>query len=71
MKSPIIEMIPARATADGDGVKLLRVFGGQGAERFDPFLMLDEFGSDEISDYIGGFPAHPHRGFGLFSAFVR
>ena len=59
----VIEQIVARSTSDGDGVKLLRVFGGHAPERFDPFLMLDEFGSDEASDYIGGFPPHPHRGF--------
>ena len=43
----IVELIPARPTSDGAGVKLKRVFGGRGLERFDPFLMLDEFGSDE------------------------
>lgn len=59
----VIEVISAKPASDGDGVKLLRVFGGQSPERFDPFLMLDEFGSDEPSDYIGGFPPHPHRGF--------
>lgn len=59
----LIEKITGRAASDGDGVKLTRVFGGQGPERFDPFLMLDEFGSDEAADYIGGFPSHPHRGF--------
>lgn len=52
-----------QATADGAGVRLTRVFGGAGIERFDPFLMLDEFGSDNPDDYIAGFPAHPHRGF--------
>ena len=57
------EIIPAKATSDGDGVRLLRIFGGLGLERFDPFLMLDEFGSPEAADYIGGFPPHPHRGF--------
>lgn len=62
-KRELIETIAGRATSDGDGVKLTRIFGGQGPERFDPFLMLDEFGSDEASDYIGGFPSHPHRGF--------
>ncbi|MEH6386528.1 pirin family protein [Pseudomonas profundi] len=62
-KRELIETIVGRATSDGDGVKLTRIFGGQGAERFDPFLMLDEFGSDEASEYIGGFPSHPHRGF--------
>lgn len=59
----LIEVLTGRAASDGDGVKLTRVFGGQGPERFDPFLMLDEFGSDEAADYIGGFPSHPHRGF--------
>jgi redox-sensitive bicupin YhaK (pirin superfamily) len=59
----VTETIKARPTSDGDGVKLLRVFGGVKPERFDPFLMLDEFGSVEAFDYLGGFPAHPHRGF--------
>ncbi|QKT04832.1 pirin family protein [Ectothiorhodospiraceae bacterium 2226] len=54
-------LLRGRAASDGDGVRLSRVFGpGQG---LDPFLLLDEFGSDEAADYIGGFPAHPHRGF--------
>lgn len=57
------EVIQASPASDGDGVKLLRVFGGQNLDRFDPFLMLDEFGSYEPRDYIGGFPPHPHRGF--------
>ena len=59
----VIEQLTARKASDGDGVKLLRVFGGGNLQRFDPFLMLDEFGSDEAADYIGGFPPHPHRGF--------
>ena len=63
MSRQIVEQIPARPAMDGDGVNLLRVFGGNRPERFDPFLLMDEFGSEEASDYIGGFPAHPHRGF--------
>ncbi|GGC87947.1 pirin family protein [Halopseudomonas salina] len=63
IKRDLAELVIGRNASDGDGVKLKRVFGGTGAERFDPFLMLDEFGSDEAADYIGGFPAHPHRGF--------
>jgi quercetin 2,3-dioxygenase len=59
----IQQQVVARAASDGDGVKLLRVFGGSNLQRFDPFLMLDEFGSEQASDYIGGFPSHPHRGF--------
>ena len=57
------EVLQAQAASDGDGVKLKRVFGGNDLARFDPFLMLDEFGSDSAADYIGGFPSHPHRGF--------
>ncbi len=63
MSRQVIEHIQGRATSDGDGVKLKRIFGGARPQRFDPFLMLDEFGSEEASDYIGGFPPHPHRGF--------
>ena len=59
----IEEVLTGMPTSDGAGVKLTRVFGGQDLARFDPFLMLDEFGSEEAQDYIGGFPPHPHRGF--------
>ena len=59
----VVEQIHGQPASDGAGVNLLRVFGGTRPQRFDPFLMLDEFGSEEASDYIGGFPSHPHRGF--------
>jgi redox-sensitive bicupin YhaK (pirin superfamily) len=59
----IVDKHQARSTVDGAGVKLRRVFGGSRPERFDPFLMMDEFGSESADDYIGGFPSHPHRGF--------
>jgi redox-sensitive bicupin YhaK (pirin superfamily) len=59
----IEEVLVAQPASDGAGVQLKRVFGGGDLDRFDPFLMLDEFGSDEAADYIGGFPPHPHRGF--------
>jgi len=48
-------------SSDGAGVKLKRSIGVE-PDYFDPFLMLDEFGSEDKDDYIGGFPAHPHRG---------
>ena len=49
--------------SDGAGVKLSRIIGQRALETLDPFLMLDEFGSDSATDYIAGFPDHPHRGF--------
>jgi hypothetical protein len=49
--------------SDGDGVKLNRVIGQPALPDLDPFLLLDEFGSDDPKAYIGGFPSHPHRGF--------
>ena len=55
--------IPSIATSDGAGVKLRRSVGANPFQRHDPFLMLDEFYSDNPDDYIAGFPPHPHRGF--------
>jgi redox-sensitive bicupin YhaK (pirin superfamily) len=59
----IERIIRGMPTSDGAGVKLTRSLGARPGLRFDPFLMLDEFASDEAVDYIGGFPSHPHRGF--------
>jgi redox-sensitive bicupin YhaK (pirin superfamily) len=56
-------VIESVAASDGAGVKLRRSLGGSRNLRFDPFLMLDEFFSDDPNDYLAGFPAHPHRGF--------
>ena len=56
----VIASIPA---SDGAGVKLRRSLGASQTLRHDPFLMLDEFFSDDPDDYLAGFPAHPHRGF--------
>jgi hypothetical protein len=56
----IIRSVP---TSDGAGVKLRRSLGSQHGLYVDPFLMLDEFYSDDPNDYLAGFPSHPHRGF--------
>ena len=56
-------VIESVAASDGAGVKLRRSLGSSPNLRFDPFLMLDEFFSDDPNDYIAGFPSHPHRGF--------
>ncbi len=52
-----------RPTTDGAGVKLTRFIGVPALDLLDPFLMLDEFHSDDPAAYIAGFPEHPHRGF--------
>lgn len=63
LMTTIVQLVQGLNTQDGAGVKLKRVIGQPLLPRLDPFLMLDEFGSDEPQDYISGFPAHPHRGF--------
>ena len=55
-------ILRSRATSDGAGVKLKRVFSHGEVELTDPFLLLDFFGSENPDDYIRGFPWHPHRG---------
>ena len=62
-KRQLLLRISGIETSDGDGVKLTRVIGTQQLNMLDPFLLLDCFESDDASDYIGGFPEHPHRGF--------
>lgn len=57
----IAQCIRSHATSDGDGVKIQRVAGFNN-QHFSPFLMVDELKSDQRSDYVGGFPPHPHRG---------
>ena len=56
-------VIPSIPASDGAGVKLRRSLGASQLARHDPFLMLDEFFSDDPNDYLAGFPSHPHRGF--------
>lgn len=59
----IKQIITGQNDSDGAGVKLTRFIGTPDLNALDPFLLLDVFGSDKPQDYIGGFPAHPHRGF--------
>lgn len=59
----VLRTVPGMPTSDGAGVRLNRVIGSPGLPDLDPFLLLDEFGTDRAQDYIAGFPEHPHRGF--------
>ena len=63
MQRVLQRVIAAQRTSDGAGVTLYRSLGQSPFARLDPFLMLDEFGSDRPEEYIAGFPPHPHRGF--------
>ena len=57
------KVVHAVPTSDGAGVRLSRAIATAELEHLDPFLLLDEFRSDDPKDYIAGFPDHPHRGF--------
>lgn len=63
MQKQLQTVIQSQTASDGAGVRIKRSLGQSQQLRFDPFLMLDEFGSESATDYIAGFPSHPHRGF--------
>ena len=52
----------AKPTVEGAGVRLKRVFGNHEVPQLDPFLLLDDFRSNDAAEYVRGFPWHPHRG---------
>lgn len=58
----VIEIRPSVPTLEGAGVRLRRAFGFGNTSLTDPFLLLDDFRGDSPSDYLKGFPWHPHRG---------
>jgi quercetin 2,3-dioxygenase len=59
---PVKQVLQARPTLEGAGVKLQRAFGFGNTTEFDPFLLFDDFRNDYPADYLAGFPWHPHRG---------
>ncbi|HOW44120.1 MAG TPA: pirin family protein [Candidatus Aminicenantes bacterium] len=59
------------ATLEGAGVRLRRLFGFEKVPGLDPFLLLDDFSSDEADDYLAGFPWHPHRGIETITYVLR
>ncbi|WP_404342501.1 pirin family protein [Pseudoalteromonas mariniglutinosa] len=66
----VINQLNSHATQDGDGVNISRVAGFDG-KFLDPFLMIDELKSDDHSDFMGGFPPHPHRGIETFTYIIK
>ena len=54
--------VPGQPTLEGAGVRLRRSFSNNEVPLFDPFLLLDRFGSNNPADFLAGFPWHPHRG---------
>lgn len=58
----IVQRFPGVPTLEGAGVRLRRSFSNNEVPLFDPFLLLDRFGSSNPADYLAGFPWHPHRG---------
>src|ERR1700727_1826322 len=59
----LVKILAGMPASDGAAVTLTRIIGPPALPDLDPFLMLDEFGSDDPAAYIAGFPTHPHRGF--------
>jgi hypothetical protein len=66
----VMQRFTARPAMDGDGVNIRRI-ADFNLQRFDPFLMIDEIKSTDEQDFIGGFPAHPHRGIETFTYILK
>ena len=60
--SGVSRIVRGLSVIDGAGVRLHRIIGSPRLNHVDPFVLLDEFKSDNPKDYIAGFPDHPHRG---------
>lgn len=69
-QAKLTRYIPAMETSEGAGVTVHRSIGIPALRNFDPFMMLDQIGSDNPDDYIAGFPSHPHRGFNTFTYMI-
>lgn len=59
---PVVKVNRSKPLLEGAGVKIKRAFGYRDIQTLDPFLMFDDFHSEDPQDYMAGFPLHPHRG---------
>ncbi len=71
MMRTVKQVVMGSPAVDGAGVHLVRVLGNATIDRFDPFLMLDSFDSNNPDDYTAGFPMHPHRGIETLTYMVK
>jgi redox-sensitive bicupin YhaK (pirin superfamily) len=71
MHRRVLRIVKSRAVVEGAGVRLHRAIGFDRPERYDPFLLLDDFRSDRPQDYLAGFPWHPHRGMETITYVLR
>ena len=69
-KNTVTRFIPAMEVTEGAGVTVHRTIGTPALRNYDPFMLLDHFGSDNPDEYIAGFPSHPHRGFSTFTYMI-
>jgi quercetin 2,3-dioxygenase len=58
----IVRVVEPEPVLEGAGVRLKRSIAGRELNYVDPFLLFDDFSSDNPDDFIAGFPMHPHRG---------
>jgi redox-sensitive bicupin YhaK (pirin superfamily) len=68
---PVVKVNRSKPLLEGAGVKIKRAFGYRDVQSLDPFLMLDDFHSDDPQDYMAGFPLHPHRGIETVTYMIR
>jgi hypothetical protein len=68
---PIVQRVRGEEMMEGAGVRVKRFIATRALPEIDPFLLLDEFKSDDSRDFIAGFPPHPHRGFETVTYMLR